>query len=129
VGLELGLLTKTEQLLERNVAVAVYKAENKAATLTTWHLLSAKLALTSPTSGNRLVGVVRLWTQATESPADSHHRVPFSFSPIWFSCTFLMPCPEAKLESSGDEVLRTRHAAVTQHGHAPVHHLHHFSAL
>jgi hypothetical protein len=35
-------------------------------TLTTWHTLSPKLALTSPTSCIRLVGIVLSRTQATE---------------------------------------------------------------
>jgi hypothetical protein len=35
-------------------------------TLTTWYPLPQKLALTSPTSGDRSVGIVRSRTQATE---------------------------------------------------------------
>jgi hypothetical protein len=34
--------------------------------LTTWHQLSEKFALTSPTRGGRSVGIVRLRTQNTE---------------------------------------------------------------
>jgi hypothetical protein len=39
---------------------------NKEGNLQTWHILSQKLALTSPTSGGRSVGIVRLRTKATE---------------------------------------------------------------
>jgi hypothetical protein len=34
--------------------------------LTTWQSLSQKLALTSPTNGGRLVGIVHLRTQAMD---------------------------------------------------------------
>jgi hypothetical protein len=40
--------------------------KEKPVTLSTWHPLSANLALTSPTSGGRLVGTIRSWIQATE---------------------------------------------------------------
>jgi hypothetical protein len=43
----------------------------KSITLTTWHPLSANLALTSLISGDRSVGIVRSRTQATEFSSQS----------------------------------------------------------
>jgi hypothetical protein len=66
----LSLVSTTEELIDRKVAAPVYETENTAVgivTLTTWHPLSAKkLAITSPTSGGRSVGVVRSRTQTME---------------------------------------------------------------
>jgi hypothetical protein len=73
VGLERGalsLVSTTEELLDRKVAVPVYKTENTAvgirhadhATL----FIRKKLAITSPTSGGRSVGIVRSRTQTME---------------------------------------------------------------
>jgi hypothetical protein len=71
VGLEggpLSLVNTTEVLLGRNCSGS--GVENPrlrplgSVTLTTWHPLSANLALTSPTSGSRSVGTVRSRTQA-----------------------------------------------------------------
>jgi hypothetical protein len=73
VGLERGplsLVSTTEELLgkkklrfrSRNVRIP----PEGYVTLTTWHHLSAKLALTSSTSGCRSVDIIRSQTQATE---------------------------------------------------------------
>jgi hypothetical protein len=73
VGLERGplsLVSITEKLLEwkssgsesrkpRLTAVGIRCADHATPSL-------QKLALTSPTSGGRSVGIVRLWTKATE---------------------------------------------------------------
>jgi hypothetical protein len=73
VGLERGplsLVSTIEELLGRKNSGC--GPENRdygrkgSVTLTIWHPLSAKLALTSPTSGGRSVGIVRSRTQATE---------------------------------------------------------------
>jgi hypothetical protein len=73
VGLERGPLSlesTIEELLERKVAAPVYKSENTAEGIrrvdyaTT--LYPQKLALTSPTSGGRSVGIIRSRTKATE---------------------------------------------------------------
>jgi hypothetical protein len=73
VGLERGPLSLVriiEELLERTVAAPVYKTEIngcgdplRSPRDTPYPI---KLALTSPTSGGRLVGIVRLRTRATE---------------------------------------------------------------
>jgi hypothetical protein len=55
--------------LKEKVAAPVYKTEITAegfVTLTTWHSLLKKLALTLLTSSSRSVGIVRLQIQATE---------------------------------------------------------------
>jgi hypothetical protein len=66
----------TEELLEGKVAAAVYKTEiNDRGNPLCWardSLYPQKLALTSPTSGGRSVGIFRSRTKATE----------FSFRPI-----------------------------------------------
>jgi hypothetical protein len=63
-------MSTTEELLERKVAVPVQKTENTAVGIRhADHVapsISKKLALTSPTSGSRSVGIVRSRTQATE---------------------------------------------------------------
>jgi hypothetical protein len=73
VGLERGplsLVTTTEELLDRKVAAPVYKTENTA--VGTRHadhvapFIRKKLAITSPTSGGRSVGIVRSRTQTME---------------------------------------------------------------
>jgi hypothetical protein len=73
VGLERGplsLVTITEELLERKVAAPVYKTEiNGRGDSLRWPrdtIYPLKLALTSPTSGGRSVGIVRWWTKAPE---------------------------------------------------------------
>jgi hypothetical protein len=73
VGLERGplsLASTTEELLDRKVAAPVYKTENTAVGIR--HAddvapsIRKKLAITSPTSGGRSVGIVRSRTQAME---------------------------------------------------------------
>jgi hypothetical protein len=59
-----------EELLRRIVAAIVQKADNTAprgsVAMTTRYLLSAKLALISPTSGGRSIGIIRSQAKATE---------------------------------------------------------------
>jgi hypothetical protein len=73
VGLERGPLSfvsTTEELLDRKVAAPVYKIENTI--LGIRHVdhvapsICKKLAITSPTSGGRSVGMVRSRTQTME---------------------------------------------------------------
>jgi hypothetical protein len=73
VGLErgpLGLVSTTEELLDRKVAAPVLKTEitvlriRRADYATS--LYPQKLALTSPTGSGRSVSIVRSRTQATE---------------------------------------------------------------
>jgi hypothetical protein len=71
-GLERGplsLVSTTEELLGRNSSASGLESlkygRRDLSALTTWHP-PQKLALTSPTSGGRLVGIVRLRTRATE---------------------------------------------------------------
>jgi hypothetical protein len=73
VGLErgpLGLVSTTEELLDRKVAAPVYKTENTAVGIRhSSHVapsIRKKLAVTSPTSGGRSVGIVRSRTQTME---------------------------------------------------------------
>jgi hypothetical protein len=73
VGLEWGplsLVSTTEELLDRKVAAPVYKTDNMAVGIhDADHVtppIRKKLALTSPTSGDRSVGIVRLQTEAME---------------------------------------------------------------
>jgi hypothetical protein len=73
VGLERGpfsLVRKIEQLLERKVAAPVQKTEinGRGDLLRSQRdtLYPLKLALTSPTSGGRSVGIVRWRTKAPE---------------------------------------------------------------
>jgi hypothetical protein len=73
VGLERGqlsLVSTTEELLDRKVAAPVYKTEITAVGIRhADHLAPSnrnKLAITSPTSGGRLVGIVRSRTQTME---------------------------------------------------------------
>jgi hypothetical protein len=73
VGLERGplsLVSTIEELLDRKVAAPVWKAENTAVGIRRADhvppLYPQKLAITSPTSGGRSVGVVRLRTQTME---------------------------------------------------------------
>jgi hypothetical protein len=73
VGLEqgpLGLVRITEELLEWKVAAPGLENWDSrpwgSVALTTWHPLSAKLALTSPINGGRLICIVCLRTEATE---------------------------------------------------------------
>jgi hypothetical protein len=72
VGLERGplsLVSTTEELLDRKVAAPVYKTENTAVGIrhadNVAPSISNKLAITSPTSGGRSVGIVRSQTQTT----------------------------------------------------------------
>jgi hypothetical protein len=73
VGLERGplsLVSTTEELLRRKssgsgLEIREYGLRGSV-TLTTWHLYPQKLALVSPISADRLVGIVRSLTQATE---------------------------------------------------------------
>jgi hypothetical protein len=68
VGLEwcsFSLVSTTEELLDRKVAAPVYKTENTAVGIR--HALYPQtLAVTSPTSGGRSVGIVRSRTQTME---------------------------------------------------------------
>jgi hypothetical protein len=73
VGLEWGplsLVSTTEEILDRKVAAAVYKTENMAIGIRhADHVATSvrkKLAITSPTSGSHLVGIVRSRTQTME---------------------------------------------------------------
>jgi hypothetical protein len=72
-GLERGplsLVSTTEELLDRKVAAPVYKTENTAMGIgRADHVtpsIRKKLAITSPTSDGRSVGIVRSRTQTTE---------------------------------------------------------------
>jgi hypothetical protein len=66
----LSLVSTTEELLERQVAAPVYKTENMAVGIRhadhVSHSVRKKLAITSPTSGGRSVGIVRSRTQTME---------------------------------------------------------------
>jgi hypothetical protein len=72
VGLERGplsLVSTTEELLDRKVAAPVQKKENTAVGIRhAYHVANypQKLAITSPTSGGRSVGIVRSRTQTME---------------------------------------------------------------
>jgi hypothetical protein len=73
VGLERGplsLVSATEELLDGKVAAPVYKIENTAIGIRhadhVAHSIRKKLAITSPTSGGRSVGVVCSRTQTME---------------------------------------------------------------
>jgi hypothetical protein len=72
VGLERGplsLVSTTEELLDRKVTAPDYKTENTAVGIRhADHVapLLQKLAITSPTSGGRSVGIVRSQTQTME---------------------------------------------------------------
>jgi hypothetical protein len=73
VGLERGplsLVSTTEELFYRKVAAPVYKTENTAVGIRhSDHVAPSilqKLAITSPTSGGRSVGIVRSRTQTME---------------------------------------------------------------
>jgi hypothetical protein len=73
VGLERGPLTLvsiTEELLDRKVASPVYKTENTAVGIRHANhvapYIRKKLAITSPTTGGRSVGIVRSRTQTME---------------------------------------------------------------
>jgi hypothetical protein len=60
----------TEELLDRKVAAPVYKTENTAVGIRhadhVAPLYPQKLAITSPTTGGRSVGIVRSRTQTVE---------------------------------------------------------------
>jgi hypothetical protein len=73
VGLERGplsLVSTTEELLDRKVAAPVYKTENTAGGIRhadhVAPFIRKKVAVTSPTSGGRSVGIVRSRTQTME---------------------------------------------------------------
>jgi hypothetical protein len=73
VGLERGplsLVITTEELFDRKVAAPVYKTENTVVGIHhADHVapsIRKMLAITSPTSGGRSVGIVRLRTQTME---------------------------------------------------------------
>jgi hypothetical protein len=73
VGLERGplsLVSTAEELLDRKVAAPVYKSENTAVGIRHANHVAPsirqKLAITSPTSGGRSVGIVRSRTQTME---------------------------------------------------------------
>jgi hypothetical protein len=74
VGLEgdpLSLVSTTEELLDRKVAAPVYKTDNTAVGIryadhVAPSIRKRKLAITSPTSGGRSVGIVRSRTQNME---------------------------------------------------------------
>jgi hypothetical protein len=66
----LSLVSTTEELLDRKVAAPVYKTENTAVGIRhADHVATSirkKLAITSPTSGGRSVGIVHSRTQTME---------------------------------------------------------------
>jgi hypothetical protein len=66
----LSLVSTTEGLFDRKVAAPVYKIENKAVGIRhADHMapsIRKKLAITTPTSGGRSVGIVRSRTQTME---------------------------------------------------------------
>jgi hypothetical protein len=66
----LSLVSTTEELLDRKVAAPVYKTENTAIGIRhADHVapsIRKKLAITSPTSGGRSVGIVCSRTQTME---------------------------------------------------------------
>jgi hypothetical protein len=73
VGLERGtlsLVSTTEEILDRKSSSSCLEnreyGRSFPVTLTTWHPLSAKVAIISLTSGGRSVGIVRSRTQTTE---------------------------------------------------------------
>jgi hypothetical protein len=73
VDLERGplrLVSTTEELLDRKVADPVWITENTAVGIRhddhVAHSIRKKLAITSPTSGGRSVGIVRSRTQTME---------------------------------------------------------------
>jgi hypothetical protein len=81
VGLErcpLSLVSTTEELLNRKVAAPVWKTETTAVGIRRAdHVtpsIRKKLAITSPTSGGRSVGIVRSRTQ------------PMEFNLVWARC-------------------------------------------
>jgi hypothetical protein len=74
----LSLVTTTEELLDRKVADPVQKTENTAVGIRhADHVappsIRKKLAITSPTSGGRSVGIVRSWTQTMEFSLVNHN--------------------------------------------------------
>jgi hypothetical protein len=85
VGLERGplsLVSTIEELLDRKVAAPVYKIENTAIGMSRWPrgtLYPQKMAIASPTSGDRSVSIVRLWTQTMEFDLFSNANHQFSF--------------------------------------------------
>jgi hypothetical protein len=73
VGLErssLSLVSTTKELLDRKTAAPVYKTENTAVGIRhadhVTPYIRKKLAITSPISGGRSVGIVRSRTQTME---------------------------------------------------------------
>jgi hypothetical protein len=91
VGLERGplsLVSTTEELLDRKVAAPDYKTENTAVGIRhADHVTSyirKKLAITSPTSGGRSVGIVLSQTQTME----------FSFFSLDYDSLPTAPYPE-----------------------------------
>jgi hypothetical protein len=73
MGLERGplsIVSTTEELLDRKVAAPAYKTENTAVEIRhADHVapsIRKTLAITSPTSGGRSVGIVRSRTQTME---------------------------------------------------------------
>jgi hypothetical protein len=66
----LSIVSTTEELLDRKVAATVQKTENTAVGIShadhVAPLYPQKLAITSPTSGGRSVGIVRLRIQTME---------------------------------------------------------------
>jgi hypothetical protein len=78
VGLERGPFRITEELRERTASVPVYKTEiNGRGDSLRWPrdtLYQLKLALTSPTSGGRSVGIVR-WR--TKPRSEGMRRIPY----------------------------------------------------
>jgi hypothetical protein len=66
----LSLVSATEELLDRKLAAPVYKTKNTSVGIRhADHVapsIRKKLAITSPTSGGRSVGIVRSRTQAME---------------------------------------------------------------
>jgi hypothetical protein len=112
VGLERGSLSlvgTTEELLDRKVAVPVYKIENTAVGIRHADHVAAsirkKLAITSPTSGGRPVGIVRSRTHTMEFRLDcssihidrcsirhssSHHTESIVLSSVYYVSSDLL---------------------------------------
>jgi hypothetical protein len=94
VGLERGplsLVSTTEKLLDRKVAATVYKIENTAVGIRhADHVapsICKKLAIASPTSGGRSLGIIRSRTQTMEFSFSLVNNIN-GFSGLFFKIQF-----------------------------------------